>query len=300
MARWDFDSVIVGGGPGGLVAALYLRRFRRSVLVVNEGISRAEWIPKTHNLIGYYKGISGKNLLARMHQQLDEVKTERMQGRASVKKISDGFQIAVGKHKITASSVIIGTGIQDTQPELENLMKLRKKGLLRYCPVCDAYNYRNEPLSVFINDEGGLERALFVSHYSSKVTVIAPSGFTPSPIRIKQMKKLNMNLVNGVVEKVEETFTGNGIWVHVADRKPLFSKVTYVEMGCTVNNDVIKGMKNVRKTQSGFFITSVEQRIGPEGLFAVGDCVNNLGQISVAAGQAAVAATAIHDDLLKW
>ena len=63
MEHFDFEAAVIGSGPGGLLAALYLGRFKRSVAVFGEGDSRASWIPKTHNLIGYENGISGERLL---------------------------------------------------------------------------------------------------------------------------------------------------------------------------------------------------------------------------------------------
>ena len=64
-----YDCLIIGGGPAGLTAATYLGRFRRHGLIVDAGQSRAAWIPKTHNLIGYTEGISGPALLERMRAQ---------------------------------------------------------------------------------------------------------------------------------------------------------------------------------------------------------------------------------------
>ena len=65
----DAECLIIGGGPAGLTAALYLGRFRRRVVLVDIGLSRASWIPKTHNLIGFPQGISGPELLDHMRRQ---------------------------------------------------------------------------------------------------------------------------------------------------------------------------------------------------------------------------------------
>jgi thioredoxin reductase (NADPH) len=63
------DCLIVGGGPGGLTAAIYLARFRRSALVVDEVKSRCAWIPASHNHAGFMNGINGLDLLDRMRCQ---------------------------------------------------------------------------------------------------------------------------------------------------------------------------------------------------------------------------------------
>jgi thioredoxin reductase (NADPH) len=123
MARgsWDVDCAVIGGGPGGLISGLYLKRFNRDVVVINAGRPRASWIPITRNLIGYSEGIRGKELLKRIHRQLDSHDVERLDSMASVARHRQGFEIDTDRGKIKARKVIIATGIRDIQPDLENL-----------------------------------------------------------------------------------------------------------------------------------------------------------------------------------
>jgi thioredoxin reductase (NADPH) len=64
----DFDCLIIGGGPAGLTAAIYLARYRRRIALFDSGESRAAWIPESHNYPGFAKGISGKALQAILRQ----------------------------------------------------------------------------------------------------------------------------------------------------------------------------------------------------------------------------------------
>ncbi|WP_083949184.1 NAD(P)/FAD-dependent oxidoreductase [Sphingobium cloacae] len=66
-----YDALIVGGGPAGLTAAIYLARYRRRVIVVDEGHSRAKWIPRSHNHAGFPDGINGEELLGRIRDQAE-------------------------------------------------------------------------------------------------------------------------------------------------------------------------------------------------------------------------------------
>jgi thioredoxin reductase (NADPH) len=70
--RWD--CVIVGAGPGGLTAAVYLARYLRDVLVFDDGRSRALWIPRSHNCPGYPEGIPGPELIDRLRRQAQRAK----------------------------------------------------------------------------------------------------------------------------------------------------------------------------------------------------------------------------------
>ena len=177
MAGWDYDCVIIGGGPGGLVAALYLRRFRRKVLVINQGTPRAAWIPKTHNLIGYDRGISGRTLLARLHSQLDSVHTERINNSATVLRSDDGFSVELEEgSSVRARKVILATGMEDVHPKIDNVVELRRKGLLRYCSICDGYEYRNQHLAVLAQDDAGLAKALFSAQLEQKRSRFSTRG----------------------------------------------------------------------------------------------------------------------------
>ena len=75
------DCLVIGGGPAGLTAAIYLARFRRRFLVVDAGASRASWIPVSHNHAGYPDGIAGTDLLARMRAQAERYGAEIIRGR---------------------------------------------------------------------------------------------------------------------------------------------------------------------------------------------------------------------------
>lgn len=68
MADERIDCLIIGGGPAGLTAALYLARYRRKVVVADAGASRARLIPRSHNLAGFPEGISGREMLLRMRE----------------------------------------------------------------------------------------------------------------------------------------------------------------------------------------------------------------------------------------
>ncbi len=135
-----YDCLIVGGGPAGLTAAIYLARYRRRVLVVDSGQSRAAWIPKTHNYPGFEDGISGKALLSKLREQAEEYGAEFQNAEVtSLKNEGDGFAaIAEGK-TIRAKRVIMATGIVDETPELPGLHEAVYEGALRFCPICDGY-----------------------------------------------------------------------------------------------------------------------------------------------------------------
>ncbi len=302
MSRtWDYDCAVIGGGPGGLVSSLYLKRFKRKVILINQGVPRASWIPKTHNLIGFDQGISGRNLLRRLHRHVDQVGVDKISCLGEVKRYRDGFQVLLDeKQKLTAKKVILATGIDDVHPTLENVFELRALGLLRYCSICDAYEYQGCPVIALAKDDSGVQKALFIRQWTKDICLVIPKDLNLAPQRIRQLRSVRAKVVRTDVFELEPSRKPPGVWLHVPGKRPIYGRVAYVELGCQVKDTAFGSIKNLRKSKDGFLIATSEQRLSVPGLFAVGDCVNLLGQISVAAGQAAVAATTIHNDLLDF
>jgi thioredoxin reductase (NADPH) len=297
-----YDCAVIGGGPGGLVTSLYLRRFRRSVALIEFGKPRAAWIPRTHNLMGYDRGISGKLLLRRLNRQLNHVGIDRFKAKARIYlEPEGGFRIELGRKRFLRSkTVVLATGLIDEEPKLENLQELREKGLLRYCSICDGYEYRNEPIAILAQDDAGIQKGLFIAHWSKDIRFILPETLRLAPQRVQELEAIHAKLSRCRVLKVHARGQDDrdGIDLYLDERDPVYARAAYVELGCRVNDSAYAHLPQLKRTKEGFITTTTEQRTSIPGLFAVGDCVNLLGQISVAAGQAAVAATTIHNDLL--
>ncbi len=297
-----YDCVIVGGGPGGLLAALSLLRFGRSVAIVQTGLPRASWIPRTHPLIGYDRGISGPRLLRRLHRQLARhggVSWHRDFGRVDRARGRRGFTIALSHGgRLRARTVILATGIEDVHPMLANLHDLRRRGLLRYFSIGDGWEHRQARLAVLARDDAGLQRALFLSRWSRRLDVIVPLGFRPAPSRRRELRRLPLVRLHPCATlTLEPLARSRGLRVSVDGGRPWTVRATYVELGSHVRDGAFAHLRGLRRTREGHLITTTEQRTSIPGLFAVGDCVNPRGQLVVAAGQAAVAATAIHNEL---
>src|SRR6476659_11387503 len=136
------DCLIVGGGPAGLTAAIYLARFHLDILVVDGGKSRAAWIPCTRNHAGFPDGINGEELLQRMRDQAckygAKVETEfvtRLEHAAD----SGLFTATWGSGQAIARSVLLATGVTNRRPPMDEDLHddPLSRGLIRYCPICD-------------------------------------------------------------------------------------------------------------------------------------------------------------------
>src|SRR4051794_39202227 len=136
------DCIIIGGGPAGLTAAIYLARFHLSIRLFDCGSSRAALIPCTHNHAGYPDGISGKDLLARMLEQAQKYGAVRELAEVTgLRVLGEGFAVRVGEREYGARSVLLATGVVNHRPKMADDLhgEALQRGLIRYCPICDGY-----------------------------------------------------------------------------------------------------------------------------------------------------------------
>ncbi|MFM0391444.1 NAD(P)/FAD-dependent oxidoreductase [Paraburkholderia phytofirmans] len=300
----SIDCVIVGGGPAGLTAALYLARYRRTARVFDAGESRARLIPVARNVPGFPSGINGEAWLAHLREQLTQydVAPEHAQVEA-IEAVSDGFRIdyrpmrggdAEPVRAVHARRVLLAAGIRDALPTVPNADDLTRAGLFRLCPICDGYETEGKRIAMLGPAKCALLHAIFMRTFSRDVSVVASDLDALSGIEVDSAAASGVSLIAlskleappGADQAVQIISPGGAI--HVFDS-------VYPVMGCHPRSDVL-GL-DVERDEDGMVRTEKHQRTSIEHLYAAGDIVNTLNQISVASGEAAIAATAIHKSL---
>jgi thioredoxin reductase (NADPH) len=114
------DCAIVGAGVAGLTAALYLARFRRNVVVIDGGASRASWIPEIHNYPGLI-GLSGQQFLDNLRRQAERYGVNIRPGRVTqIERTDNAFVLRTGSDVIYANKVIVASGIEDDLPDISD------------------------------------------------------------------------------------------------------------------------------------------------------------------------------------
>lgn len=288
----SWDCLIVGGGPAGLTAAIYLARFRRHVLLVDGGKSRAECIPKSRNHPGFAAGISGPELLARLREQAGHYEVPIMADSVNALcKDVDGFIARVQGEEIHARSVLLATGITDVDPDLPGLQRAVARALVRYCPVCDGYEASEKTIAVLGSIERAAGKADFLRCYSKSVAVlplVRESG------QAADLRQRGIELIDSAPVRFEQT--QETITVTLQSGKTRSFDVLYAALGCTVHSDLARALGALCNSMGNIQVDS-KQKTSVEGLYAAGDVVSDLHQLSVAEGHAAVAATAIHNSL---
>lgn len=292
-----WDAVIVGGGPAGLTGAIYLGRFRRNVLVVESGQSRAWRIPRTHNHPGFPNGIEGPDLLGRIHAQAEKYGAKFQEAVVTgLSKTPDGlFEVSVGDTSIRARFVLLATGVLDHDPELPGVDRAVERGLLRICPICDAYEVIGKKMGVIGGGSHSVREALFLRSYSEDVTLIhiREEAALSSEDR-RELRAANVDLIESSIDSVViENDVIEGFDVGGAEWR---FDVVYSALGTSPQSALARDA-GAAVNDAGCLEVSDHQQTSLDGLYAAGDLVRGLNQISVAQGEAAIAATDIHNRL---
>jgi thioredoxin reductase (NADPH) len=299
MNEMDYDCLVIGGGPAGLTAAIYLVRYHLSLKVVDAGKSRAGWIPCTHNHAGYPGGISGKDLLAKMREQAKMYGASIETGRVTrLDKIEGGFAAEWGCGPITARTVLLATGVTNRRPPMDEDLhdEALSKGLIRYCPICDGYEVTDKKVGVIGSGSHGVAEAVFLRGFTEDITLIAPDrAHDLSAEDQARMKEFGIKCVDGpcqAVAAVDKCITiATPYGEHIFDSVyPALGSDTHTELAEQVGAEI---------AEDGTLPVDDHQRTNVPGLYAAGDVVLGLDQISHAMGEGGVAATTMRNDLAK-
>jgi thioredoxin reductase (NADPH) len=293
MPPEPLDCLIVGGGPAGLTAAIYLARYRRNVVVFDSGQSRAALIPESHNYPGFAHGISGGKLLGILRGQAETYGVRIVCSPVmSLARRESGFVAVYGGGEVAARFALLATGIVDVTPELDDLDKAISEGSIRYCPVCDGFEAIDRRIAVLGSGDDAAAKARFLRTYSRNVTLLSQSAGAPKHAE-KQSASENGYAIEGPVTGL--TRSRHGIRARLGSRHLDFD-IVYPAMGCDVRSGLACTL-GAATTEVGCVKVDGHQRTSVEGLYAAGDVVSDLHQIAVATGHAAVAATHIHHSL---
>ncbi|MBB5693827.1 NAD(P)/FAD-dependent oxidoreductase [Muricoccus pecuniae] len=289
------DCLIIGGGPAGLTAALYLARFNRRLALVDGGDSRAAWIPTSHNFPLFAEGIGGRDMLARQRENLAQYGIEPRRGQVTALEKREGRFVARfedGSPPIEARRVLLATGSHDIEPSLPDHADALRRGLVRYCPICDGYEARGRKVAVIGHGARGLGEAVFVARsYSPDVTLLT-LGDPISEEDAGRAEEHGIRVITAPIDALE--VEGDRISAVRAGGQEHRFETLYSALGLTVRSDLATRL-GAEHDDTGSLIVDDHCRTTVPGLYAAGDVVRGLNQIVVAMGHAAIAATDIHN-----
>ncbi len=288
------DCLIVGGGPAGLTAATYLARFHRAFVVVDAGKSRARWIPESHNCPGFPFGVAGPALLAKLRTQADTYGAQIEHARiANLERDGEAFVATSDDgRRWRARHVLLATGIVDVMPAMHGLEAGIERHAVRLCAVCDGYEASDERIAVLAPVDEAIRHALFLRTFSRHVTAIRSEPGAPSAECARLAREAGVVLLDVATSlRCDE----NQCEVEIGDVVHHFDTL-YPVLGSNAQSVLAVALGAVVDHNQELLVDAHMQTNVP-GLYAIGDVVSALNQISVAVGHAAIAAAAIHNRL---
>ena len=300
MDEKPLDCLVIGGGPAGLTAAIYLSRYHLDIMVVDGGRSRAAWIPCTHNHAGYPDGIKGTELLDRMKDQARRYGTRIEDGQVTrIEKRGDGlFEAEWGSGPVFARTVLLATGVSNRRPPMdeETHDDALARGLIRYCPICDGYEVTDKKVAVIGTHERGRAETIFLRSYTADLTLIAPDGPHELETADREMlDKAGVTLIDGPIEAIEPG--DEEIVIRAGGQRYSFDSI-YPALGSDTHTQLAEMLGAAQAGDACIRVDS-HQRTSVPGLYAAGDVVLGLDQISHAMGEGGVASTTIRNDLAE-
>lgn len=293
------DCLIVGGGAAGLTAAVYLGRYKRRVVVVDDDGSRLKLIPRTRNVPGFPDGIEGPELLARLRAQAARYRVPMEAARiARVQRLPDGsFRAEAGDRAWHARFLLLATGARDVEPEIEGVVEATRAGQVRYCPICDGYETEGRRVAVLGRAGHGVRESLFLANWGNEITWLSMA--TQEEVGAADLARLRtagVRIADSPPQRIDCGVDGVGVRVRLQDGQELAFDMLYPALGLHHACELATAL-GARACEDGQLEVDRHQQTTVEGLYVAGDVAMDLNQISVAAGHAAIAATAIHNRL---
>jgi thioredoxin reductase (NADPH) len=280
------DCLIIGGGPAGLTAAVYLARYRRTLRLIDSGGSRARLIPESHNYPGF-KGVGGEELLQRLREQAAQYKVAVEGGavEALERDPAGVFTASIGGSAVQAHAVILATGIVDKKPALD-ITGGDVREVIRYCPICDGYEAIDKKVAV-LGGTDAAKKTAFLRTYTREV-----SWFSETPT----VSGCTDADIPWAGQAIAITANPDSVIITGWDGNEQRFDLLYPALGCAARSDLATHL-GATCSEVGTLRVDDHQQTTLAGLYAVGDVVSDLHQLAVASGHAALAATAIHNRL---
>lgn len=300
-----YDIIIIGGGPAGLVAALYARRANKTVLVIEKATfgGQITYSPKVENIPGFIS-LTGNEFAEKLVEQVLEQGTDVEA--AEVERVIDGEvkTVVTDCGEFKAISVIIATGAKHRMLGLADEEKYVGEGI-SFCAVCDGAFYEGKTVAVIGGGNSALQEALLLSDLAKKVYVVQNLEFLTGEDKLAEQLATRENaevILGTVVTSLHGVgeLTAIGIKNEKTGEESLLPvDGMFVAIGLVPQNEIFADV--MRLDERGYADSGEDCITSANGIFAAGDCRRKkIRQVTTAAADGAIAALAACDYVDKY
>ncbi|RFT33635.1 thioredoxin-disulfide reductase [Bifidobacteriaceae bacterium NR019] len=285
--------IIIGSGPAGYTAAIYLGRAGYKPLVIAGALTPGGQLMNTtevENYPGFPEGILGPDLMESMQKQAEKFGAEVLLNDVTSVDFKSAVKLVTTDDGITYESdaVIVSTGSQVRKLGVPGELEYSGRGV-SYCATCDGFFFRGKPITVVGGGDSAFEEALFLTRFGSSVTLIhRRNEFRASKImvdRAKENEKIKF-ITNSVVDEVH----GNDVEatsltvrnVITGETQEVESAGLFVAIGHTPATKFLNGQLKLNEDGT-IVVDGATTRTSVEGVFAAGDVVDNMYRQAISA-----------------
>ncbi len=303
MTSWDYDLIIIGGGPAGLTAGIYAGRARLQTLLLEKLIHGGQVMTTdlVENYPGFPEGITGFDLSDRLRRQAERFGLQFQVVEVKGLKVGPPHKLILEDRQLTAGALIVASGARYRRLGVKGEDELTGKGV-SFCATCDGALYRDQEIAVVGGGDTALTDTLFLTRFAAKIHLIhRRDAFRGAKILQEQIlaqKKVQVHWDTTVSEikgtQVVEALELKNVKSGARSILPVAG--VFIFVGVTPNTDWLQ--KSVPVDEWGFVLTDDQMATSIPGIFAAGDVRHKLlRQISTAVGDGATAAFAAENYL---
>jgi len=295
-----YDAIIIGGGPAGLTAGVYLSRARMNTLLIEKALPGGQAILTEiiENYPGFPHGIAGPELMQKMEEQAVRFGLKIEYGEVVEVKIKEDKVkiIKINNKKYKTLTIILASGAEASKLEVPGEEELRGRGV-SYCGTCDAPFFKDKKIVVVGGGDTAIEEALYLTKFVREATIIhRRDRLRATKIlqeRVFANKKINFAWDSVVIkilgnEKVEGVLIQNK---KTGEEREIPCQGVFVFVGNIPNSNFLKEL--VKLGKKGYILTDDNMMTSQEGIYACGDVRKKiLRQVITACGEGATAAFA--------
>jgi len=294
-----YDGLIVGGGPAGLSAAIYLARYNRSVLVADRGSGRSTSHEVNENYLGFPDGIASTQLRELGREQARRFGVELMSDDVSGIEHVDGvFRASSVRREYRARTVIFATGATDVFPDFELMREYVGRSLF-WCITCDGYKVRGRRVVVVGHDGSAAVTALQFLNFTERVRIVTNRSAGEAALSEEKrgdLARRGIEVYEGCIAEVQGAH-GMMQALRLDDGREIELDAMFNQQGATPNSELAQSL-GVETSYHGWIKCDVEQRTNVERVYAAGDVTRMFAhQIVTAAHEGSMAGQAANYDL---